>query len=112
MIEEKNYFSIVPLIEKKPFTSIVPLTEDFCGTSPAMIPGEASEAKFAMWGLKLQHSIIIICKLYIIFHCWKYTLCQWPNMLPHSKLSFEPAAPAHNLIITIPLKILFGSVNP
>ena len=28
---------------------------------------------------------------------WKYTLCQWPGRLPHPKLSFAQAAPAHFL---------------
>ena len=28
---------------------------------------------------------------------WKYTLRQWPGRLPHSKLSFAQAAPAHFL---------------
>ena len=32
-------------------TSVEALFVEFSGTSPAMVPGKASQAKFAMWGL-------------------------------------------------------------
>lgn len=69
--------------------------------APAVVPGQAN---FAKWGLQCyQIAFSENCRIHFskleIIRCpwWKYTLRQWPGRLPHSKLSFAQAAPAHFL---------------